>query len=61
MTTKIMKQFKENPWTTGTALFIFLIIGVDVIWRGIHTEHSVLAAVAVGLLKTTNSKKEKTE
>lgn len=56
-----MKQFKENPWTTGTALFIFLIIGVDVIWRGIHTEHSVLAAVAVGLLKTTNSKKEKTE
>ena len=53
-----MKQFKENPWTTGIALFIFLVIGIDIIWRGIHTEHSVFAAVAVGLLKTTNSKKE---
>ena len=56
-----MKQFKENPWTTGAALFILLVIGVDVIWRGIHTEHSVFAALAVGLLKTASSKKSETE
>ncbi len=56
-----MKQLKENPWTTGIALFIFLIIGLDIIWRGIHTEHSVFAAIAVGLLKTNNSKKEETD
>ena len=56
-----MKQLKENPWTTGTALFIFLIIGIDIICRGIHTEHSVFAAIAVGLLKTNNSKKEEIE
>jgi len=56
-----MKQFKENPWSTGAAVFILLIIGIDVIRRGIHAEHSVFAAVAVGLLKTTKSKKEETE
>ena len=56
-----MKQFRENPWTTGAALFILLVIGIDVIWRGIHTEHSIFAALAIGLLKSANSKKEETE
>ncbi|KAA5539797.1 hypothetical protein [Adhaeribacter rhizoryzae] len=53
-----MKQFKENPWTTGAALFILLVIGIDVIWRGIHTEHSIFAALAVGLLKSISNKKQ---
>jgi hypothetical protein len=53
-----MKQFKQNPWKTGAAIFIFLIIGIDVIRRGIHTEHSIFAAVAVGLLKASDSKTE---
>ena len=52
-----MKQFRENPWTTGAALFILLVIGIDIIWRGIHTEHSILAAVAVGLLKSIKTRK----
>jgi len=59
-----MKNFKQNPWKTGAALFIFLIIGIDVIRRGIHAEHSVFAAVAVGLLKATDkvqNEKEETE
>jgi hypothetical protein len=56
-----MKQFKQNPWKTGAAIFIFLIIGIDVIRRGIQTEHSVFAAVAVGLLKAAETRKEETE
>lgn len=56
-----MKQFRQNPWKTGAAIFIFLLIGLDVFRRGIHTEHSVFAAVAVGLLKAAENKKEEVE